>query len=63
MAWASFKALGGSADVCVFDPAAQWQVSAAALRSQGKSTPFEGMLLQGKVRHTLAAGYVSHDTD
>jgi dihydroorotase len=51
---------GGVADICVFDPAQQWQVGPGTLRSQGKSTPFEGMLLQGKVKHTLAAGYVSH---
>ena len=51
---------GGVADVCVFDPNAQWQVLPAALRSQGKCTPFEGMLLQGKVLHTVSAGYITH---
>ncbi|MFN7727083.1 MAG: dihydroorotase, partial [Rubrivivax sp.] len=31
---------GGVADVCVFDPAAEWTVTPGALASQGKHTPF-----------------------
>ena len=52
--------VGGVADLCVFDPNAEWQVSAEALRSQGKSTPFDGMRLRGKVKHTISAGYLTH---
>ena len=55
---------GGVADVCVFDPAAIWQVTPAALRSQGKHTPFDfsvtGTALPGKVRTTLVAGSVAY---
>ena len=40
---------GGVADVCVFDPQARWRVEPAALRSQGKHTPFEGRELTGRV--------------
>jgi dihydroorotase len=51
---------GGVADICVFDPEAEWQVTPAVLRSQGKHTPFDaattGMRLPGRVRHTLVAG-------
>ncbi|MFD2452828.1 dihydroorotase [Ideonella paludis] len=54
----------GVADVCVFDPAAIWQVTPAALRSQGKHTPFDfsvtGTALPGKVRTTLVAGSVAY---
>jgi dihydroorotase len=55
---------GGVADVCVFDPDAQWSVTRAELRSQGKHTPFAfeatGMALPGRVRVTLVAGTVAY---
>jgi dihydroorotase len=50
---------GGVADVCVFDPAAEWTAGPAALRSQGKHTPFSSHLLRGKVRYTLVGGHVA----
>jgi len=52
---------GGVADVCVFDAGARWQVMPAALRSQGKHTPFAGHELPGRVRCTLVAGSVAFD--
>ena len=56
---------GGVADVCVYDPAAEWTVSAGELVSQGKHTPFAfastGMLLPGRVRATLVAGTVAYE--
>jgi dihydroorotase len=52
-------AVGGAADICVFDPAARWKVEAAALRSQGKHTPFLGYELPGQVRHTIVAGRIA----
>ncbi len=50
---------GGVADVCVFDAAALWQPEPAALRSQGKHTPFSGYQLPGKVRLTLVGGHLA----
>jgi dihydroorotase len=52
---------GGIADVCVFDPQAPWTVTAAALRSQGKHTPFSGYELLGRVRCTIAAGQLAFE--
>ena len=56
---------GGVADLCVFDPDAEWTVSPAELCSQGKHTPFSfastGMALRGRVRTTLVAGTVAFD--
>ena len=49
---------GAPADVIVFDPDATWRVSAEALRSQGKNTPYIGYELCGRVRCTLVAGNV-----
>jgi len=54
-------AAGGVADICVFDPQAEWTVTDAALRSQGKHTPFSGYALQGRVRCTIAAGQIAYE--
>ncbi|MGK6305703.1 dihydroorotase [Variovorax sp. DT-64] len=53
-------ARGGVADLCVVDPALEWQVLPEALRSQGKHTPFGGYALRGKPRHTLVGGRFVH---
>ncbi|MFZ3018249.1 MAG: dihydroorotase [Gallionella sp.] len=49
---------GATADICVFDPAVWWKVEPAALKSQGKNTPFTGYEMQGRVRYTLVDGQV-----
>lgn len=48
--------LGAHADLCVFDPKAVWKVAPAALKSQGKNTPFNGYEMVGRVRYTLLDG-------
>jgi dihydroorotase len=48
--------IGAHADLCVFDPKAAWKVEPAALKSQGKNTPFNGYEMQGRVRYTLLDG-------
>jgi len=57
---------GGVADICVFDPAAEWAVEPGMLASQGKHTPFAfastGMALPGRVRITLVAGTVAFES-
>jgi len=50
---------GRVADVCVFDPAAHWVVGPRTLRSQGRNTPFLGLEVPGRVRHTLVNGVVA----
>jgi dihydroorotase len=56
---------GGVADVCVFDPNAQWSVAGDVLQSQGKHTPFAhdmgGMPMQGRVRCTVVSGHVAYE--
>ena len=55
--------VGGVADLVVFDPAAEWQVTPDALHSQGKHTPFAfdmtGMLLPARVKATLVDGRIA----
>lgn len=52
---------GGAADVCIFDPAQEWQLAPHSLVSQGKNTPFMGYSLQGRVTHTLVGGNLVFD--
>jgi dihydroorotase len=52
---------GAVADVCIFDPQAWWTVEPRALKSQGRNTPFLGVELRGRVRHTLVAGHVVYE--
>jgi dihydroorotase len=54
-------AVGGVADVCVLSTEGHWLVSDAALRSQGKSTPFSGYELPGSVRATVVGGQVAFE--
>lgn len=54
-------AIGAPADVCVFDPAAEFRVSASALKSQGKNSPFLGQMMSGRVRYTLIDGVLAYD--
>lgn len=49
---------GAVADICVFDPAAEWQLSSESLRSRGRNSPWLGHRLSGKVRATLVGGRI-----
>ncbi len=51
-------AVGAAADICIFDAAKPWQVTAQALRSQCKNTPFLGDEMTGRVCCTLVGGRV-----
>lgn len=55
---AGHLSVGAAADLCIFDLEAYWKVEAAALKSQGKNTPFTGFEVQGRVRYTLVDGKV-----
>ena len=44
------------ANLVVFDPDVRWQVRPAALASRSRNTPFVGMDLRGRVRHTVFRG-------
>jgi len=52
--------LNAAADICIFDPAQYWKVTAANLRSQGKNTPLNGLELAGKVRYTIVNGGIAY---
>jgi len=52
---------GGRADVCIYDPDAEWELNAAAMLSRGQNTPFDGWRLRGRVTHTLVGGRLVFD--
>jgi dihydroorotase len=51
---------GRTADICVFDPNAVWQLEAERMRSRGRNTPFLNWGFSGLVNWTLLAGRVVH---
>lgn len=53
--------IGAPADVCVFDPLAEWQVTPETLKSRGKNSPYLGCRMAGRVRWTLVGGEIVYD--
>ncbi len=49
---------GGSADLCVFDLDREYEVNPESFVTMGRSTPFKGMLVQGKCILTIKKGKV-----
>ena len=47
---------GSAANLCVFDPLARWTVHGRNLASRSRNTPYEGIELVGRVRHTVLRG-------
>jgi dihydroorotase len=52
--------VGGPADLCLFDPAEPWTVSARNLASLGKNSPFLGMEMLGRVHYTVIDGHIDY---
>ncbi|MCD4690096.1 amidohydrolase family protein, partial [bacterium] len=48
--------VGAQADIVVFDPGAEWTVSADWFRSKSRNSPFIGRTLRGRVRMTVSRG-------
>ncbi len=53
-------ALGAAADVCIFDPEAEWIVDPGHFASKGRNTPLAGRRLRGRVMATLYEGALVH---
>ncbi len=49
-------AVGEPANLTVFDATAEWEVLPAGLASKSRNTPFVGVPLRGRVRHTILRG-------
>ncbi len=50
--------VGTPADLCIFDPEAEWIVSPDALKSRGKNSPWAGYPLAGRVNTTMVGGRI-----
>ena len=47
---------GATANVCVFDPTAEWTVDPSHFASKSRNTPFAGRAVKGRVLHTFFKG-------
>jgi dihydroorotase len=47
---------GRPANLCVFDPVAEWTVDPERLASRSRNSPYAGRRVRGKVRHTVLWG-------
>lgn len=52
---------GATADVCIFDPNAEWTPTLDTWVSRGQNTPFMGEKMQGRVSYTLIAGHIVYE--
>lgn len=48
----------GAADICIFHPEEQWEVTPDSFASKSRNSPFIGRTLPGRIRHTLCDGNV-----
>jgi dihydroorotase len=51
--------VGSFADVVVFDPKTEWTYNARQTKSKSRNTPFDGWIMQGKIRWTISEGRVA----
>jgi dihydroorotase len=51
-------AVGSDADITIFDPQQSWTIQADRLVSKSRNTPFDGLRVLGKVKHTIVGGKV-----
>ena len=54
--------IGAVADICVLDVTEPWTVDPARFHSKSRNSPFGGRRVTGRVRMTLVAGRIVHDT-
>jgi len=50
--------IGKPADLVIFDPHEQWTVDSTLFKSKSSNTPFDGIKLCGKVKHTICRGKI-----
>ncbi len=50
--------IGAHADITLFDPKKRWVYDVSKTRSYSKNCPYDGMMLYGKVTHTIVGGRV-----
>ena len=53
--------VGQAADICVFDPDEEWELTVEELVSEGHNSPFLGRRFRGRVKATLVGGQVTYE--
>ena len=53
--------LGSDADFAIVDPSVEWTIRAEAMRSNAGWTPFDGMIVEGRVIQTILRGRTIYD--
>ena len=56
-------AIGGPADLVIFDPNEEWTVTPSAFLSLGHNTPYAGRSLKGKVKYTIVSGKIVYQVN
>ena len=51
---------GAAADICIFNPDLNWQLSESNIHGSGKNSPFIGWNFQTRVEHTIVGGTLIH---
>ena len=54
---------GAAADVVLFDPSGEWEVTRESIASKGKNTPLLGQTLRGQIVATVYGGNVVYETE
>ena len=50
--------VGAIADIVIFDPNEEWVVNPKQFKSRSRNSPFSGMTLRGRVKHTISKGAI-----
>ena len=53
---------GEKADLCIIDLEERYRIDPLTFLSKGRSTPFEGMEVQGRITKTFYNGYLVYDS-
>ncbi len=54
-------AVGRAADICLYDPVAEWTPTANSVRTRGRNSPFYGTSMRGQVVTTIQGGRIAYE--
>lgn len=54
-------AMGLPADICLYDPEAEWTPAAHSVRTRGRNSPFYGTPMHGQVVATIQGGRIAYE--
>lgn len=54
---------GVRADVTIIDPDESWSIDTSRFQSKSHNNPFDGLVVQGRVKHTIVAGEILYSLE